>query len=124
MAGSVKAPFDTTDFSFYLVAAQASGAGVLAINTLGGTNTAVKQAVEFGLERQMTMVLATPKSRDVVAMRLAAAGQLVVTSFYEDVTPAARPWSDRFMTRSKNIPTEIQAGVCSAVRHMLQAEGH
>ena len=105
VAGSVKAPFDTTDFSSYLIAAQASGAGVLAINTLGGTNTAVKQAVGFGLNHQMTMVLTTPKSRDIVAMGLeAAAGQLVVTSFYEDVTPAARAWTDRFMARSHRGP--------------------
>lgn len=122
VAGSVTAPFSTTDYSSYLIQAQASGAGVLAVNTLGGTSNTAKQAAEFGLPKQMTMVLTTPKSNDIAAIGLPIAkGQLVVTSFHEGVSPEARAWSDRFLARTKVGPSEIQAGVYSAVRHFLQA---
>jgi ABC-type branched-subunit amino acid transport system substrate-binding protein len=122
IAGSVKAPFDTMDYSSFLLQAQSSGAKVLAINTLGGTTTTVKQAVEFGLTQQMTMVMTTPKSQDIIAMGLPTAkGQLLVTSFYEDVSPAARAWTNRYMARTHKLPTEVQAGVYSSIHHLLQA---
>jgi ABC-type branched-subunit amino acid transport system substrate-binding protein len=122
VSGSVKLPMDTQDFSSALVSAQSSGAGVVAINTLGNTPTTVKQAVEFGLNTSMTLVVTTPKSQDFIAIGLpAAAGQLVVTSFYEDESPEARAWTDRFMARTHKLPTEVQAGVYSSVRHLLQA---
>ena len=122
VVGSVSAPFNTTDYSSFLLQARTSGAGVLAINTLGGTINTVKQAVEFGLAADMAMVLTTPKNRDIAAIGLAnAKGQLVVTSFYEDVSPEARAWSDRFLARANAAPSEVQAGVYSAVRHFLQA---
>ncbi len=120
--GSVKAPFNTTDFSSFLLQAQASGAGVLAINTLGGTVTTMKQAAEFGLNSTMTMVVTTPKSQDIIAVGLPTAqGQLVITSFFEDASPAARAWTARYMAVTHRLPTEVQAGVYSSIRHMLQA---
>jgi ABC-type branched-subunit amino acid transport system substrate-binding protein len=122
VSGSINLPMDTQDFSSALVAAQSSGAGVVAINTLGNTPTTVKEAVEFGLNTSMTLVVTTPKSQDFIAIGLpAAAGQLVVTSFYEDESPEARAWTDRFMARTHKLPTEVQAGVYSSVRHLLQA---
>jgi branched-chain amino acid transport system substrate-binding protein len=51
----------------------------------------------------------------------AAKGDLIATSFFEDVTPAARKWSDEFFARRKTMPSQIQAGVYSAVHHYLQA---
>jgi Periplasmic binding protein len=48
-------------------------------------------------------------------------GQLIATSFFEDVSPAARKWSDEFSARRRAMPSQIQAGVYSAVRHYLQA---
>jgi ABC-type branched-subunit amino acid transport system substrate-binding protein len=122
VSGSIKVPMDTQDFSSALISAQSSGAGVVAINTLGNTPTTVKQAVEFGLNKGMTLVVTTPKSQDFIAIGLpAAAGQLVVTSFYEDESPEARAWTDRYMARTHKLPTEVQAGVYSSVRHLLQA---
>lgn len=52
-----------------------------------------------------------------------AQGDLILTSFFEDVSPAARAWSDRFDIRHKAMPSQIQAGVYSAVRHYLR-QGH
>lgn len=59
---------------------------------------------------------------DIAAVGLKATrGDLIVTSFFEDVSPAARKFSDAFYARRKAMPSQIQAGVYSAVRHYLQA---
>jgi len=52
VAGSVKTPIGTSDFSSFLLQAQASGAKVLALNAAGDNATAMKQAAEFGLAEQ------------------------------------------------------------------------
>jgi hypothetical protein len=52
VAGSVKVRLGTTDFSAFLLQAQASGAKILAINVAGDNATAMKQADEFGLAAQ------------------------------------------------------------------------
>ena len=54
VVGGVKAPFPTADFSSFLLQAQSSGAQVLALNNAGGdTTTSLKQAAEFGINKQM-----------------------------------------------------------------------
>ncbi len=48
--GSVRHPRETTDFSSFLLQAQASGADVIALaNSSGDTMTALKQANEYGI---------------------------------------------------------------------------
>ena len=123
VAGSVRAALGTTDFSAYLLQAQASGAKVLAINAAGDSATALKQAAEFGLAQQgMTIVPMSLQNVDIRAAGLPTTqGSLVFTSFFEDESPAARAWSDQFFARTKAMPSQIQAGVYSAVRHYLQA---
>ena len=57
--GSVRHPLNTSDFSSYLLQAQASGAKVVAFANGGGDMVnAVKQANEFGLTKKQTMVVA------------------------------------------------------------------
>ena len=123
VAGSVKAPLGTSDFSAYLLEAQASGAKVLALNAAGGNASAMKQAAEFGLaQRGMTIVPMSFQNVDIYATGLPVAqGDLMLTSFFEDESPAARQWSDAFFARRHAMPSQIQAGVYSAVRHYLQA---
>ena len=123
VAGSVKDPLSTSDFSAYLLKGQASGAKVLALNAAGGNSTAMKQAEEFGLAQQgMTIVPMSFQNVDIAAVGLPVAqGDLVLTSFFEDESPAARKWSDAFFARRHAMPSQIQAGVYSAVRHYLQA---
>ena len=106
-----------------LLQAQASGAKVLALNAAGGNATAMKQAAEFGLAEQgMTIIPMSFQNVDIAAVGLPVAqGDLVLTSFFEDKSPAARKWSDEFFARQHAMPSQIQAGVYSAVRHYLQA---
>jgi ABC-type branched-subunit amino acid transport system substrate-binding protein len=123
VAGSVKAQLGTPDYSSFLLQAQSSGAKILALNAAGDNATAMKQAEEFGLAAQgMKIVPMSFQNVDIEAVGLKAAqGDLIVTSFFEDVSPAARRFSDAFYARLKAMPSQIQAGVYSAVRHYLQA---
>jgi branched-chain amino acid transport system substrate-binding protein len=123
VAGRVKAQLGTPDFSSFLLQAQSSGAKILAINVAGNNATALKQAEEFGLAEQgMKIVPMSFQNVDIHAVGLKAThGDLILTSFFEDVSPAARRFSEAFYTRRNAMPTQIQAGVYSAVRHYLQA---
>ena len=123
VAGSMKAPLGTPDYSSFLLQAGASGAKILAINVAGDNTTAIKQAEEFGLADQgMKIVPMSFQNVDIHAVGLKSThGDLIVTSFFEDVSPAARRFSDAFYARRNAMPSQIQAGVYSAVRHYLQA---
>jgi len=123
VAGAVRMPLGTTDFSAFLLQAQASGAKVLALNAAAGNATAMKQATEFGLAAQgMTIVPMSMQNVDIAAAGLPVAqGDLVLTSFFEDESAGARKWSDALFARRRAMPSQIQAGVYSAVRHYLQA---
>ena len=123
VAGGVKVQLGTADFSSFLLQAQASGAKILAINVAGDNATAMKQADEFGLAAQgFTIIPMSFQNVDIHAIGLQATkGDLVLTSFFEDATPAARRFSDAFYKRRNAMPSQIQAGVYSAVRHYLQA---
>ena len=123
VSGSVKAQLGTSDFSSFLLQARASGAKILAINVAGDNATAIKQANEFGLSAQgFTIVPMSFQNVDIHAIGLQATkGDLILTSFFEDASPAARRFSDEFYRRRNAMPSQIQAGVYSAVRHYLQA---
>ena len=123
VAGSVKTQLGTTDFSSFLLQAQSSGAKVLAINVAGDNATAMKQAEEFGLAAQgFSIVPMSFQNVDIHAIGLQATkGDPILTSFFEDASPEARRFSDEFYRRRNAMPSQIQAGVYSAVRHYLQA---
>src|SRR5215813_5519472 len=121
--GSVRHPLDTSDFSSYLLQAQASGAKVVAFANGGGDMVnAVKQANEFGLTKNQSMVSLLVFISDVHSMGLEAAqGLKFVTAFYWNRDDESRAWSKRFFDRQGRMPTMAQASVYSAVRHYLAA---
>lgn len=123
VAGSVKAQLGTPDYSSFLLQAQSFGAKILALNVAGDNATAIKQAEEFGLAAQgMKIVPMSFQNVDIHAVGLKATrGDLILTSFFEDASPAARRFSDAFYALRNAMPSQIQAGVYSAVRHYLQA---
>ena len=74
------------------------------------------------LPQGMKIVPMSLQNVDIHAIGLKATrGDLILTSFFEDVSPAARRFSDAFYARRNEMPSQIQAGVYSAVRHYLQA---
>ncbi len=124
VVGSVRHPINTTDFSAYLLQAQASGAQVIALANGGDdTNRCVKQASEFGLGAKQTLVGLAMLITDVHAIGLDAAQGLFVTeAFYWDLNDRTRAFAKRWSERSRGRePTMMQAGVYGVVLDYLKA---
>jgi branched-chain amino acid transport system substrate-binding protein len=121
--GTVRAPFNASDFSSFLLQAQASKAKIIALANSGGdTITAVKQAAEFGLTATQKMALLRVDPTDIHGIGLPTAqGMMGADGFYWDKDDDTRAFSARFYAQVKRMPTMIQAGVYSAVTHYLKA---
>lgn len=122
--GNVRHPLNTSDFSSYLLQAQASGAkAVLFANGGADLINGLKQAREFGLaSRGQTPVTSVMFITDVHSLGLEAAqGLRFVTGFYWDRNEETRQWARRFFARHKAMPTMVQASMYSAVLHYLLA---
>ena len=125
VVGAVRAPFNTPDFSSFLLQAKSSKADIIGLANAGSDaiNT-IKQAQEFaiGHDGRQKLVPLSFSIADTHALGLQKAQELVFTdAFYWDRTEAARAWSKRFFERQKAMPTKEQAGVYSAVLHYLKA---
>jgi branched-chain amino acid transport system substrate-binding protein len=122
--GAVRAPLNTQDFSSYLLQAQASKAKVVGLaNTGSDMQNAIKQAAEFGLQRggqKLAALLFDVTDAQSLGLE-AAQGMIVAAGFYWDMDDETRAFSNRFMQRTKRMPTMFQAGVYSAVTHYLRA---
>jgi branched-chain amino acid transport system substrate-binding protein len=119
--GNVRHPLNTSDFSSYLLQAQASGAKVVAFANGGGDMlNAVKQAGEFGLGKKQSLVALLIFITDVHSMQLQAAqGLKFITAFYWDRDDETRGWSKRFFDKQGRMPTMAQASIYSAVKHYI-----
>jgi branched-chain amino acid transport system substrate-binding protein len=122
--GNVRHPLNTSDFSSYLLQAQASKAKVIGLANAGGdTINAIKQAAEFGVMKggqKMSPLLAFVTDIDSVGLETAQ-GLLLTEAWYWDLNDETRAFSKRFMERIKRVPTGAQVGVYSSVLHYLKA---
>ncbi|WP_316185103.1 MULTISPECIES: ABC transporter substrate-binding protein [unclassified Bradyrhizobium] len=122
--GSVRHPLNTSDFSSFLLQAQASKAKVIGLANAGGdTINAIKQAAEFGLTKsgqKLSPLLAFVSDIDSVGLETAQ-GLLLAEAWYWDLNDETRAFTKRFMARTKRVPTSAQAGVYSSVLHYLNA---
>lgn len=124
--GSVRHPFPaTTDFSAFLLQAQASGAKVLGLANAGqDTANCIIQAREFGLSPRMHLVGLLMSLHEVHALGLRAAQDLLLTeSFYWDLNDRSRAFAARVQPRMPNraMPGAVHAGCYSAIAHYLKA---
>jgi branched-chain amino acid transport system substrate-binding protein len=121
--GAVRHPFNTADFSSFLLQAQSSGAKILALANAGADfRNAIAQADEFNIRQSMQIVALQVTLTDVPALGLAHAHDLLFTdSFYWDRTPETRAFSNEFFKRHGAMPTAYQAGVNSSLRHYFKA---
>ncbi len=123
--GASAYPFPgTTDFSSFLISAQASGAKVLGLCNAGiDTVNSIKQAAEFGLTRQMKVAAMLMFIADVHGLGLEAAQGLFLTeSFYWDLNDRSRAFTKRFEARMPGSkPNMTNAGVYSGILHYLKA---
>ena len=124
--GGVKHPINSSDFSSFLLQAQASKAKVVGLANDGGdTTNAIKQASEFGIvaggQKLAALLLFIT---DVHSLGLKTAQGLSFTeSFYWDMNDQTRAWSKRFMALSPKgtMPSMTVAGNYAAVLHYLKA---
>jgi len=123
VVGAVRHPFPGSDFSSYLLQAQASGAKVIGLANAGSDMaTTIKQAAEFGISPKQRLAATIMMITDIHSMGLKATqGMVFVDGFYWDLNDETRAWSKRFFERHKRMPTMIQAGMYSAVMHYLKA---
>jgi branched-chain amino acid transport system substrate-binding protein len=123
--GGVKHPLNTSDFSSFLLQAQASKAKVIGLANAGGdTTNAIKQASEFGIvtggQKLAALLLFI---NDVHSLGLKTAQGLSFTeSFYWDMNDQTRAWSKKLAAQSKtgSMPSMTVAGLYSGVLHYLK----
>jgi branched-chain amino acid transport system substrate-binding protein len=123
--GSVRHPLNTSDFSSFLLQAQASKAKVIGLANAGGdTINTIKQAGEFGITQagQKLAGLLVFVS-DVHSLGLKQAQGLNLTeAFYWDLNDDTRAWAKRWSARmGGRMPTSIQAGFYSAAKHYIES---
>jgi branched-chain amino acid transport system substrate-binding protein len=123
--GSVRHPLNASDFSSFLLRAQASGAKVIGLANAGGdTINAIKGAREFGLTKGGKQSLAglLVFINDIHTLGLdTAQGMLLTSGFYWDRNDETRKWARRFFEKTKKMPNMSQAGTYSSIMHYLKA---
>ncbi len=123
--GTVKHPLNSSDFSSFLLQAQASKAKIVGMANAGGdTTNTIKQASEFGIvaggQKLAGLLLFIT---DVHSLGLKVAQGLSFTeTFYWDLNDGTRAFSKRFSERMKNkaMPSMVQAGVYSGLMHYFK----
>ena len=124
--GGVKHPLNSSDFSSFLLQAQASKAKIVGMANAGGdTTNTIKQASEFGIvaggQKLAGLLLFIT---DVHSLGLKVAEGLSFTeTFYWDLNDGTRAFSKRFSERMKNKaqPSMVQAGVYSGLIHYFKS---
>jgi branched-chain amino acid transport system substrate-binding protein len=117
-------PTGTSDFSAFLLQAQASKADVIALaNTGTDCTNCLKQASEFGLGKGGQRITGLSMFlTDVHAAGLPVAQNALMTvSAYWDMNPPTRAWGKEYLAKVGIMPTMLQIGVYGVVGHYLKA---
>jgi branched-chain amino acid transport system substrate-binding protein len=125
VVGTVRHPFPGSDFSSFLLQAQASGAQIIGLANAGGdTVNTVKQAAEFGIvQAGQNLAALLMFITDVHAIGLERrAGPDLHGSVVLGSNDVNREFAEEFAAQHRgNKPTMVQAGVYSSVIHYLKA---
>ena len=123
--GNVRHPFQSQDFSSYVLQAQASGAKVIGLaNTGTDVENSIKQINEFGLTQQGVQIAALQFFiTNVIGIGLdLTQGLMFMDSVYWDTNDETRAWTKRFQEKHKmTVPTRTQVATYAAVLHYLKA---
>jgi branched-chain amino acid transport system substrate-binding protein len=121
--GAVRVPLGTTDFSSFLLQAQASGAQVLGLANAGTDfSNSLKAAAEFGITKTMKPAALLAFLSDIHSLTLQTAqGLYLTTGWYWDLNEETRDFSKRFFAKTKREPTMDQAAAYSATMQYLKA---
>ena len=121
--GAVRVPLGASDFSSFLLQAQASGAQVLGLANAGTDfSNSLKAANEFGITAKMKPAALLAFLSDVHSIGLQAAqGLYLTTAWYWDLNPETRAFAKRYFAKMNREPTMDQAGAYSATTTYLKA---
>ncbi|MGA7817615.1 ABC transporter substrate-binding protein [Caballeronia sp.] len=121
--GAVRHPLSASDFSAFLLQAQASKAQVLGLANAGGDAiNSIKAAKEFGVSKTMKIAALLIFLTDIHSLGLDTAQGLVATdSWYWDKDADTRKWAQRYFGKMKKMPTSLQAADYSAATTYLKA---
>jgi branched-chain amino acid transport system substrate-binding protein len=122
--GAVRHPLSSSDFSSFLLQAQASKAKVVGLANAGqDTINSVKQAAEFGIVaggQKLAGLLLT--LAEVNGLGLETAQGLVLTEgYYWDLDDQSREFAQKYFKRTGRMPNMIHAGTYSSVLQYLKA---
>jgi branched-chain amino acid transport system substrate-binding protein len=123
VVGSVKHPLNASDFSSFLLQAQASKAQILAMANAGGDFTnAMKAAKEFGITKTMKVAGLLVFINDVHSLGLKnTEGLQLADSWYWNQDDASRKFARRFFDKYKRMPSSLQAADYSVATQYLNA---
>lgn len=124
VVGAAKHPFPASDFSSFILQAQASGAKIIGLANAGAdTVNAIKAAHEFGVvaagQKIAGLLVFLPNVKSIG--QEVAQGLQMTVSFYWDMDDETRAWSQKFFEKTGKMPTGVQAGTYSSVLHYLKA---
>ena len=123
VVGSVRVPLNASDFSSFLLQAQASKAQILGLANAGGdTINAIKAANEFGITKTMKLAGLLMFINDVHSLGLKATqGMYLTDSWYWNRDAETRAWARKFFEKMKRMPSSVQAGDYSVTQTYLKA---
>lgn len=123
--GTVRHPFSNSDFSSFLLQAQASQAKIIGLANAGSdTINAIKQAKEFGITQGgQSLAGLLVFISDIHSLGLdTAQGMMLTTGYYWDRDDASRAFAKKWSQRMNGrMPTMVHAGVYSSVLHYLRS---
>jgi branched-chain amino acid transport system substrate-binding protein len=121
--GVVKHPLSASDFSSFLLQAQASKAQILGLANAGGdTVNSIKAANEFGITKTMKLAGLLMFINDVHSLGLKATqGMYLTDSWYWNHDADTRAWAHKFFDKMKRMPSSVQAADYSVVQTYLKA---
>ena len=123
VVGVVNHPINASDFSSFVLQAQASRAKAVAIANAGvDLHNAIKAANDFGLTKDQTLVPLVGTITDVHALGpRTTQGLVMVEPFYWNTNDRTRAWSRRFLAKHGKMPNFVHAGTYSAASTFLNA---
>ena len=121
--GSVKHPLGASDFSSFLLQAQASKPQILGLANAGGDAiNSIKAANEFGVSKTVKLAGLLIFINDIHSLGLnLTQGMYLTDGWYWDLNAETRAWSKRYFAKMKKEPSMLQAADYSAAANYLKA---
>ena len=121
--GSVRHPLSASDFSSFMLQAQASKAQILGLANAGGDSiNSIKAANEFGVTKSMKLAGLLLFINDIHSLGLNLTQDMYLTDgWYWDQNDESRAWSKRYFAKMKKEPSMLQAADYSATANYLKA---